>query len=57
MDMTLSVTAVVREYVMVAMIHDMIVPGRVCMSVSGRGYVSLMVVGGEMPTISSNSQA
>ena len=51
-DVTLSMTVAVREYMMVAMSCDMTVPGRGCMSVFGKGYVSSMVVGGEKTTIS-----
>lgn len=54
MDMTLSMTVVVREYVMVAMSLDVTVLGRVCVSVSGKGYVSSVSVGEENPAISSD---
>ena len=54
-DMILSMTMALREYMMVAMSHDVTVPRRVCMSVSRKGYVSLMVVGGEKLAISRDS--
>ena len=56
-DVTLSVTMFVREYVMVAVRCYIMVPGRGCMSVSERGYVSSMALGGEMHAISPDSQA
>ena len=56
-DVTLSVMVVVREYMMVAMSRDVTMLGTWCMSVSGKGYVSLMGMGEEKHAISSDSQS
>ena len=56
-DLTLSMMVAGREYVMVVVSPNMTMPRRGCMSVSGKGYVSLMGMGEEKHAISSDSQS